>query len=124
MTHTVFVYGTLLKGLRNHRALAGARFLGTGSAYGVELFDVGPFPAVVKSYKKAVKGELYEVDDITLTRLDILEGTPHLYRRETVTCDLDHDSDAEIEAFIYIWAKDKKNLTPIPSGNYREVACS
>lgn len=124
MTHTVFVYGTLLSGLRNHHCLTGARFLGTGSAYGVELFDVGPFPAVVKSPRKAVRGELYQVSDNTLARLDILEGVPHLYTRQVVECDLDYDNDAEIEAFIYIWAGDKKRLTPIKSGDYREAVCS
>jgi gamma-glutamylcyclotransferase (GGCT)/AIG2-like uncharacterized protein YtfP len=120
MKHIIFVYGTLRQGFHNHRLLAGSKFLGEGSAYGVKLYDAGPFPAVLKEHKSAVLGELYEVDDTTLARLDRLESVPHLYRRETVLCDLHEESDAEIDAFIYIWNQSPDRLKAIPGGDYKE----
>jgi len=123
MKHIVFVYGTLRKGFYNHRLLENATFSDTGSAYGVRLYDVGPFPAVLPTSdgKGAVHGELYEVDDETLTRLDRLEGVPHLFRRELVWCDYDHESDyEELYAWVYLWNGDPDRLTPIPCGDYQE----
>lgn len=82
MGHRVFVYGTLLAGEPNHYVLAGAAFLGPArTAPGFELFDLGPFPALVPGGATAVDGELYEVDDAGLARLDRLEGYPDLYDR-------------------------------------------
>ena len=118
MSHLVFVYGTLRKGFHNNRLLANSHFEGIGSAYGVKLYNAGLYPAALIDPKSALVGEIYEVDDNTLARLDMLEGVPHLYRRETVDCDLDDDSDAELQAYIYIWSQPVDRLSPVPGGDY------
>ena len=79
----VFVYGTLLKGLSNHGYLANAQYLGKKIVHGLKMYNLGPFPACVKSGNNHdfVHGELYQVDDATLNMLDRLEGHPHMYQR-------------------------------------------
>jgi gamma-glutamylcyclotransferase (GGCT)/AIG2-like uncharacterized protein YtfP len=85
-THLVFVYGSLKNGFGNHYHLQTARFLEatrTGSR-SFRMESMGGFPAVLKNGSYAIEGELYEVDDRTLARLDQLEGNGHFYNRELV----------------------------------------
>lgn len=77
----VFVYGTLKRGHGNHHLLKGSRFIGIDFIYGT-LINLGPFPAVIEG-KRAVEGEIYEIDEATLHRLDLLEGHPNFYERKT-----------------------------------------
>jgi len=85
----VFVYGTLKKGLGNHRYLDGQRFVGEGIT--TERYPlIGenfPFPYLLdlKGKGELVKGELYEVSYENLTeRLDVLEGYPTHYKRKII----------------------------------------
>lgn len=84
----VFVYGSLLSGLGNHRWLerGGAVLFAPAvlDETGWRLVSLGAFPAMVRtSYaeQQAVVGEVYEVDGPTLAALDRLEGVPHNYDR-------------------------------------------
>lgn len=80
----VFVYGTLKRGMVNHRHLAGARFVGAVQLAGLDLFDLGPFPMAVPSDDAGavLQGELYAVDAEQLAALDRFEGVPRLYERQ------------------------------------------
>lgn len=78
----LFVYGTLLAGEAAHGRLSGARFLGpVRTAPDYDLVDFGGYPALVPGGDSAVTGELYEVDDAMLQRLDAYESVPELYYR-------------------------------------------
>ena len=84
----VFVYGTLKQGYHNHRnLLLGSEFVGravTESRF--DLIDCG-FPVALvpdEGGGRRVRGELYWVNDKTLSRLDRLEGEGHMYSRVTV----------------------------------------
>ena len=89
--HKVFVYGTLKRGLYNHRLLerGNARFMGevrTKRAQHVMLLADAGYPYLVKSTTddaRVIDGELYSVDDDTLTLLDELEevSSGHVYAR-------------------------------------------
>lgn len=73
----LFVYGSLKRGARHHEELAGARFLGearTLPGYALEL--VGEYWALVErpGQESSVPGELYEMTDELLARLDEFEG--------------------------------------------------
>lgn len=84
MNTKVFVYGSLMRGYWNNRLLATAKFLGrrrTRSHF--TMLSLGAFPALVRG-RRAIEGELYEVDSATLADLDRLEGAPRFYRREAV----------------------------------------
>ena len=81
----VFVYGTLKKGYGNHRLLESSINLGpytTKKKY--TLLHLGGFPGLIKEPLSHIRGELYEVDDVVLKRLDWLEGHPDFYCREEI----------------------------------------
>ena len=73
----VAVYGTLKKGRGNHGLLSTSQFLGDGLIHGYDMYSVhGGFPCIVpsKSGEGICKVEVYEVNEETLARLDMLEG--------------------------------------------------
>ena len=78
----LFIYGTLKRGERNHRLLAGEPFVSeavTEPFY--RLYDCGAHPALVEDEAngRVVRGEVYLVGPETLRRLNVLEDAPHLY---------------------------------------------
>jgi len=82
----LFVYGSLMRGLCNHRLLADASFVvGTRTRLGYVLYDLGRFPAMVAASRGgAVAGEVYVVDAATLARIDRLESNGRWYQRTAV----------------------------------------
>lgn len=83
--HLCFVYGSLLSGLGNHHVLEGAKFQGgVCLPLKVQMISLGSYPALVRGDEqtRCIHGEVYEVDDEGLQRLDFLEGHPRFYRRE------------------------------------------
>jgi gamma-glutamylcyclotransferase (GGCT)/AIG2-like uncharacterized protein YtfP len=75
----VFVYGTLKQGYNNSYLLGKSRFLGKAKTISLHVMLNGGFPYVSQETKKGafsgqVVGEVFEVDDATLKRLDGLEG--------------------------------------------------
>ncbi|MGO4889311.1 gamma-glutamylcyclotransferase [Anaerobacillus sp. MEB173] len=100
----VFVYGTLRKHEINHHYLQGANCIATQCwTYG-KLYDTGyGYPAMVADSSQRVYGELYEVNEQLVKRLDVLEGyvegrADNLYDRiiETVYTDTE-----DIRAYVY-----------------------
>lgn len=87
--HSLFVYGTLRAGLRNHHHLAGATALGearTEPAF--TLVDLGRCPGLQAGGATAIVGEVFAVDEVTLARVDALERHPEWYvRTEVVLAD-------------------------------------
>jgi gamma-glutamylaminecyclotransferase len=81
----VFVYGSLRHGQGNHSVIAGATRVGAArTTPEFTLYDLGPFPALVRGGATSVAGELYDVDGLLLERLDRLEGCPRLYQRQVI----------------------------------------
>ena len=98
--HTVFVYGSLLKGMGNHSVLGSAEFVGSGSITGYLMYSLGGFPAIKQdpdTNLKPIRGEVYKVDDEGLRRLDSLEGYSrsgndygyNMYEPEVVSVEMD-----------------------------------
>lgn len=113
--HTVFVYGTLLRGEPNHRLLAHARFVGEAvTEPGFELADLGAFPAMSAAGGGAVAGEVYAVDAATLAALDRLEGHPRFYRRSWIRL----ATGAHVEAYL-LEREQVRGRPRILSGNWR-----
>ncbi len=99
MAHRVFVYGSLMGGLRYHALLAGAQALGPArTAEPLRMLDLGDWPGLREGGGGPVEGELYEVDDATLAELDRLEDVPALYVRRRIAL------DGGGSAWIYILA--------------------
>jgi gamma-glutamylaminecyclotransferase len=83
--HLVFVYGSLKKGLSNHRLLERAEFIGHGHTLTGYTMWGGWFPEIAPcraGYQ--VEGEAYLIDDIELQNLDRLESHPRFYRRRRI----------------------------------------
>lgn len=81
----VFVYGTLMAGMRNSHLIQASPYLGNARLEGYTLFDLGAYPGIVSSSRVAhhdstVLGEVRRVDTDTLRALDQLEGEGSLYK--------------------------------------------
>jgi gamma-glutamylcyclotransferase (GGCT)/AIG2-like uncharacterized protein YtfP len=93
---TIFVYGTLKRGCRNHLLLQAAEFLGEArTEAGYLLVDCGGYPGLVgaglvrmelapSEIGSGVFGELYKVDDELLAVLDRFEDVPNEYERVVI----------------------------------------
>jgi len=127
MNHKVFLFGTLKRGCPNHDDLdLGPCYVSearTIDAFPLYITDRWYSPVVVDEPGSGhrVSGELYEVDDEMLARLDALEsvGLPRGYRRITVRIDR---KGQEEPAQIYV--KDREDIEVIhseESGTYRDT---
>lgn len=84
--HRIFVYGTLRRGESNAHLMDGARFVRdaqTPPAF--TLFALDGHPGMGPDGHDAVHGEVYDVDELTLARLDRLEAHPTWYERLPIT---------------------------------------
>ncbi|MDX6693021.1 MAG: hypothetical protein QOF02_624 [Blastocatellia bacterium] len=82
--HLVFVYGTLRQG--GVRALShlfpGAKFIGQAKVSG-SLYDLGPHPGLrLDEASPPVIGEVYEIDDKILRKLDEIEESSAYTRKQ------------------------------------------
>ncbi len=87
MKTTVFVYGTLKRGQRNHSLLQDQEFLGQARTLPrYRLYDCGRNPALVHDPVGgvAVLGEVWKVSDEVLRQMDAYEGAPELYSRRVI----------------------------------------
>ncbi|OQR56874.1 gamma-glutamylcyclotransferase [Bacillus sp. CDB3] len=113
--HHVFVYGTLRKEQTNAHYMQDATCIAEEAwTYG-KLFDTNEgYPAMICSNGEKVYGEVYEVDDEVLQKLDELEeytgnAETDLYDRITQTV---YFAGKEIHAYVYV-AQDKEMLKKI-----------
>ena len=131
MSDLVFVYGTLKKGYGNHHLLKNAEFVGDATVKGT-LYVEG-LPMYRSEGDGVVHGELYQVDNVTLGALDMLEGyrksTPQysLYNRVSVdSCVISPEHpDSDIghipldTVYIYEINRDCSAYQPIASGVFQ-----
>lgn len=82
MITRVFVYGTLMRGERNHHWMRGARLLGECvSSPRFSLWSLGAYPVLCPQGHCRVHGEVYQISYAHLRRLDVLEEYPRFYLR-------------------------------------------
>jgi len=114
-SHLVFVYGTLMKGELHHEVLLQSRFVGPAVSQALyDLEQIDYYPAMIPGGKTAIRGELFEVDDATLAKLDSLEEVPVYYVRETITL------EDGTKALAYLMPRERvEGSSPIPSGYFR-----
>jgi gamma-glutamylaminecyclotransferase len=101
----LFVYGTLKRGELRNAFLARQTFLATACTRPLyRLFDLGEYPGLIESTPGlSIEGELWQVDEACLLRLDRLEGCDvGLYRRELVQLASPHE---ELSAVTYFYQK-------------------
>lgn len=73
----VFVYGTLKRGGENHGWIEKQQFIAEARTLPLyRLFDLGGYPGMIHAQDGvSIHGEVWDVDEAGLTRLDILEDT-------------------------------------------------
>ena len=96
----IFVYGTLKRGRENHHWLDGQRFIAvvrTQPLY--RLYDMGGYPGMIRADNGvAVEGEIWEVDEAGLARLDVLEDIAGgEYERVMIALE-----DGSVEGYLYL----------------------
>ena len=112
--HLVFVYGSLRKDLHNHNSyLKHSKFLGRHTTHPeYTMLSLGSFPGVRVGGNTAIKGELYEVDDLALERLDYLEGVPTFYDRHTIPTE-------KGDAIMYVLERIGEYVE-VPNGDWKD----
>lgn len=91
----LFVYGSLLTGLSNHKILqyGNAKFISsyeTHEKYYMVGLKSGAYPYVIDEpvhptcQATTIRGELYEISEHLLAKLDAFEGHPHHYTRQLI----------------------------------------
>lgn len=111
-TH-VFVYGTLMRGERNHHWMRGARFVGNAStAPRFSLWSLDAYPVLCPYGRTRVQGEVFRLTEAHLRRLDILEEYPRFYYRR-------RESTRFGPAWLYYQVSPPLESRPLPGGNWR-----
>jgi len=102
--HMIFVYGTLKRGFGNNRLLSGSKFVGEARTEGkFALYESG-IPFVIEDEQVSqVSGEVYEVDEKTLSRLDRLEGHPNWYCRKMVNVSIISEGNDKVGGTCCAW---------------------
>jgi len=117
----LFVYGTLLRGLSRAQVLRGAQFLGPGLVEG-RLYDLGQYPGL-RPGSGLVVGEVWEVNALTLQRIDRIEDyeprdpSGSLYRR--IDVQVRTFSGTLLHASTYEYNRRPPTRAMIQHGDYR-----
>lgn len=114
MKHKLFVYGTLKKGLSNHN------YFLKDSKYITDLItppkftmlNFGGYPGVIPGGTTRIAGQLFEVDTVTLKKLDRFEGHPSLFQRTPVQLGLSHNDSINSEEPVWMYLFNNK-LNPV-----------
>ena len=127
MAIRVFVYGSLLNGLGNHYILGNSTFLGRGVTDYPEyrMVSLGLFPGVIHTDRAqgetyCIEGELYEVTEAVLERLDYLEGHPDFYNRRLTSVYVPETEEVHT-AWIYLLTEDYLDqYDEVRSGDWKD----
>ncbi len=117
----LYVYGTLLRGEKNHHVLDGATLLYERQILQAKMFDTGNgYPAIELTNDSTIFGEIYEVPDHLWPALDLLEGytgddSTDLYSKEFVNV---QTMDELLEVAVYTICDESMKMLEIPSGDW------
>jgi gamma-glutamylcyclotransferase (GGCT)/AIG2-like uncharacterized protein YtfP len=101
-THTLFVYGTLQRhGSNYERFLRSSKFIGEGILLGYSLYDMNNYPGIKKNPEDKVKGELFEINDDTLAKINYLEGEGHLFALKDAVAKVDENL-IDVKVYVYL----------------------
>ncbi len=117
--NTIFVYGSLLRGLGNHYRLDGQEFLGAAKVSGFDMVDLGAYPGIVDGSGEIV-GELFSVNDWGLDSLDQLEGHPNFYKRRRVNAVMADDGDRTCWIYVLVRGERYRDRERVKSGDWKQ----
>ena len=115
----ISVYGSLRKGLGNHRLLENAKYLGDFETEPkFSLYSLGGYPGLKTEGTTSVVMEVYEVTPIEANRIDQLEGyTPG---REATFYDKIPIDTPYGEASVYIYVDKIPESKLVESGDWKQ----
>ena len=97
----IFVYGTLLKGERNHNVyLRDSIYAGKGKIFGYEMYNLGHYPGIIAGYG-TVPGEVYYVTAGALEEINRLEGEGSLYIKTIVMVKMENGESLAAWGYVY-----------------------
>jgi gamma-glutamylcyclotransferase (GGCT)/AIG2-like uncharacterized protein YtfP len=106
-----------MQGGVRHPVLADQQLLGRARTLPrYALLDLGAYPGLVHQpgEGRSIQGEVYEIAESLIKRLDRIEGAPNLFRLEPVLID-DHPG----EVFAYFYQQRTEGFSPIKDGCWR-----
>ena len=98
----LFVYGTLMRGERAAGMLADGTYKGEYILDNYAMYDLGSFPGIIEEEGEKVIGEVYEIPDAIIPRLDCYEGEGDLYKRTVVNVKGEESSIDNALAYVYL----------------------
>lgn len=116
----IAVYGTLRKGSYNNKRFP-MEFLMDKTITGYQMYDLGPYPMIVKTgnTSDAIKTEIYHVTTRTKEVIDAMEfGAGYIEITENIGSVLPH------EVSIYAYDHIPENAKRIANGDYIEYTKS
>lgn len=119
----LFVYGTLQRGLSNHKQMEGIPFVSEGRTVEKYGLFVDDYPMVTKRVQRShIYREIYQIQDqATLDRLDAFEDHPDWYFRDTCSA-INLTTNETIIAHLYfneMFEIEKTGLEFLSEGDYR-----
>lgn len=118
----LFVYGSLRYGFELHHFLKDSRYVGFGYTEGFKMYDLGSYPGVIKG-DGVIWGEVYEIDENLLRKLDEIEDyrgrEDDLYVRSKTRVYFDQKRKYYLDnVYLYVYNQDISYRDEIESGDY------
>lgn len=99
---TVFVYGSLTTNRKYHQYyLQGKPFLGKGFLNDYKKYILGGLDGILPEKGEQVQGEVYEVDQAALAKLDFFHNIGTMFNRKIVDVKMDNGESLQAEAYIW-----------------------
>lgn len=117
--HYLFVYGSLISHNSHHYLLEGSKFVGRAILENYGLYKIAWYPGIVLKEGSKVLGEVYEVDENTLKKIDEFEGEGELYKREKIKVILENKKELEVWTYIYLQEVEEENYIPLEEQPWR-----
>jgi gamma-glutamylcyclotransferase (GGCT)/AIG2-like uncharacterized protein YtfP len=121
MFYSLFVYGTLLPGERNHHILEeiDAKYVGKHYIYGQLYTFNNNYPCAILNYKGKIKGSIYIIS--SFKQLDSLEGYSKGNEEHNLFNRIDLSSQCCSGLIIYIAGNKLQELINKPISNYKPI---
>jgi len=98
----VFVYGSLMTGCHYHQYyLQSQTFLGKGFINEYKKYILGGLHGILPDKGERVQGEVYEVDQKALAKLDFLHNNGTFFTRRIVDVELENGETLQADAYIW-----------------------